>query len=681
MGKLLLCRLAGVLLLVLSCQSAVAAASPDGAAAPELRRQRKMADDLATAIAADAATFERALTSPQVRGQLERALHKRLSNETLQAMATHARAEADYWTKYRLGIDRQLGAEEGQEEGRRAPGQPPPPGAVPPVVNPGALPPPKEPEGGGYLPIPDRWRILDALGRRENPLDPYNTNTLKGDKPIFGEDWFFNFSAISDTRYEPARVPTGIGAQYTARPLENNTFGKYGRGLFNQTVILSTELFKGETAFKPPDLEFRFTPVFNFNHTDVGEIGVINVNPAKGQSRDDSFLGIQEAFVDYHIRNVSQFYDFDSVRVGIQPFNADFRGFLFQDNQLGVRLFGNRDANRWQYNLAYFRRIEKDTNSGLNAITQALRHDDVFVANIYRQDLPVEGFTSQLIYLRNDNREGNQFYYDKNGFLIRPAQIGDNRGYNYDVNYLGINGDGHFGRINLTASGYWAIGGLSHNQFGSNPSNKGATINAFFAAAEPSIDFDWARLRLSGLYASGDRHPQDGHATGFDAVFENPQFAGADTSFWIRQAIPLIGGGGVALGTDNGVLADLRAAKGEGQSNFINPGLLLAGIGGDFDLLPELRLSTNFNYLRFVHTAPLEFLRHQANIPNTLGYDLSAALTYRPLFSQNVLFRLSGAMLLPGNGLRALYNTEGGAGLFGSGNYLFSVLANVIVTY
>ena len=77
----------------------------------------------------------------------------------------------------------------------------------------------------------------------------------------------------------------------------------------------------------------------------------------------------------------------------------------------------------------------------------------------------------------------------------------------------------------------------------------------------------------------------------------------------------------------------------------------------------------------------LEFLRHQANIPNSIGYDLSAALTYRPLFTQNVVFRLSGSMLLPGNGLRALYNTEGGAGLFGSGNYLYSVLANVVLTY
>ncbi len=66
---------------------------------------------------------------------------------------------------------------------------------------------------------------------------------------------------------------------------------------------------------------------------------------ATARTRADDFVGIQAAFVDKHLRNVSDRYDFDSIRVGIQPFSSDFRGFLFQDNQLGVRLFGNRRNN------------------------------------------------------------------------------------------------------------------------------------------------------------------------------------------------------------------------------------------------------------------------------------------------------------------------------------------------
>ena len=44
-------------------------------------------------------------------------------------------------------------------------------------------------------------------------------------------------------------------------------------------------------------------------------------------------------------------YDFHSIRIGIQPFQSDFRGFLFNDSQLGIRLFGNRHNNRFQYNV------------------------------------------------------------------------------------------------------------------------------------------------------------------------------------------------------------------------------------------------------------------------------------------------------------------------------------------
>jgi hypothetical protein len=568
-----------------------------------------------------------------------------------------------------------------QDEERRIPGEPPPALPPPPQLgNPNAIPPPAPSPTDNFIPVPDRWRLLDALGRRENLFDPYNTNTLKGDKPIFGQDWFFELGAISDTVFEPARVPTPVAIQESARPGSHSVFGEYGRTLVSQTGILSLSLIKGDTAFKPPKLEINLTPVFNFNHTDVEELGVENINPAMGTTRDDSFPALQQAFVDYHIRNVDERYDFDSVRVGIQPFSTDFRGFLFQDSQLGVRFFGNRDNNRWQYNLAYFRRLEKDTNSGLNDIGKPLRKDDIFIANLYRQDLPVPGFTSQITFVRNSNHEGDEQYYNNNGFLVRPLPIGNFQGYNYDVNYLGYNGDGHFGRLNLTVSSYWALGHQDNNEFNIGSVKTPQFIDAFFFAAEPSIDFDWYRIRGSLLYASGDGNPQGGRATGFDAIFENPQFAGADSSYWIRQGIPLIGGGGVSLTQPNGILADLRSSKDEGQSNFTNPGLELAGLGADFDVLPELRISGNANYLRFANTASLQFLRHQANIPNTIGYDLSVAFTYRPLDTQNIVLRLSGAVLVPGDGLKALYQTGDSTPVSG-GNFLYSVLVNVVLTY
>ena len=639
----------------------------------ELSGYRKTAEDLHNATSSDAHTFERAIGDPEVRREVERVFKRKLSDEQLQGMAVQAKAEADYWSRYLQGLER-LGEAE-----RRIPGQPPPPEAVEPIENPAAILPPQAVSPSVSVAIPDRWRILDALGRPENVFDPYNTNTLKADKPIFGEDWFFNFGAISDTLYEPSRVPTPVSAVAATRPGSNNTFGRYGQSFFSQQEIVTLSLIEGNTAFKPPDFELRLTPVFNFNHTSVGELGVININPQAGTVRNQTFGSLQEGFVDYHLRNVSEYYDFDSLRVGIQPFNFDFRGFVFQDSQPGIRLFGDRDANRWQYNLAFFDLLFKDTNSGLNDLGEGLRKDYVFVANLYRQDFPVPGFTSQLVYALNVDNEANTIHYDKNGFLVIPAQIGDNRGYNYNVSYLGINGDGHLGRFNLTGSGYWATGHLSHNQFSPIPNNNGAHINAFFAAAEPSIDFDYVRVRLSGLFQSGDGNPQGGHATGFDSIFENPLFAGSDASYFIRQSLPYIGGGIVGLNQPNGVLADVRSSKLEGQSNFINSGLILAGIGTDTDILPELRMSTNVNYLRAAYTQPLEFLRHQAHISNNLGYDLSVAFTYRPLDTQNIIFRVSGAALIPANGLKAIYQTN--PGLFSGPNFLYAAMINMILTY
>ncbi len=269
--------------------------------------------------------------------------------------------------------------------------------------NPGAVrTPPPEAFPTDQIPVPDRWRILSGLcpkpGSDQSLLqlysnlnqvchskrDPFHQNLLKGDLPLAkgkrpgflkGDDWFLTINAISDTVLEPRTFPIPVGVQTTSRPGSLDVFGRDASYVFSQTVLLGAALTKGNTAFKPPEIEYRVALAFNFNHVDVPERRVLNVEPSKPSRRSDHFVGVQELFVDYHIRNVSERFDFDSIRVGIQPFQADFRGFLFNDNQLGVRLFGNRDGNRWQYNFAAFWRLEKDTNSGLNSVVQRPRDD------------------------------------------------------------------------------------------------------------------------------------------------------------------------------------------------------------------------------------------------------------------------------------------------------------------
>ena len=557
---------------------------------------------------------------------------------------------------------------------------------VPPPPDPSKVPPPTPFTTRETLPVPDRWRIMQGLGLRSPWYDPYNQNVLKADLPIGDEswfrerfpdlarrlspDWFVNLGLVSDTLFEARRLPTPVGAQTTRNPAALDVFGQGRQSTFAQTFIASVALIKGDTTFRPPDYEFRLVPAFNFNYSRVEEVRALRIDPREGRTRDDNHVGLQEAFADIHLRNVSARYDFDSVRVGIQPFISDFRGFLFNDVPFGVRLFGTRDNNQWQYNLGWFRRLEKDTNSGLNDLGTRPRSDDVFVANAYRQDFPVPGFTSQGTVVLNVNREGHGQFYNANGFLERPAVLGDERPHDYEVAYAGYSGDGHFGRWNLTASVYLALGHDERNPL----AQRSQSIRAGFAAAELSRDFSWVRMRLSLLAQSADRDPFDGKATGFDAILENPQFAGADTSFWVRQAVPLVGGGGVALSGRNGVLASLRSSKDQGQSNFVNPGLFLAGIGADADVLPELRVIGNLSYLQFGNTTVLGVLRNQAPPARQIGVDLSGAVQWRPFMSQNLVVNASAAALLPGKGLKQLYD-EGQRGP------QYSLLVNVIAAF
>lgn len=554
---------------------------------------------------------------------------------------------------------------------RRIPGEAEPKRVPPPDVDPGQVPPPRVVEDETFewtVPVPDRWRLIETLGVHERWWDPYNQNTLKGDRPLF-DDWFVNLLLISDTTLEPRSLPTPTQASGTGNAGTLDFFADNDQLVFNQNLLTSVSFIKGDTAYKPPDYEIRLTPIINYNYVEAEQAGFLQIDPQDGTTRSDGNVHLQEAFFDKHLRNVSDRYDFDSLRLGIQPITADFRGFLFQDEQFGARLFGTRDNNKWQYNAAWFHRLEKDTNSGLNDLK--FRDDDVFLFNLYRQDIPVKGYTVQGVVAHNRNRD-TEFHYNENGFLERPQSIGLERPREYDVTYLGFNGDGHFGRFNLSHSFYYAFGDNSANQFTSFFEDEPADIESFFVAVEPSIDFSWLRLRGSFLYASGDDDPFDDTETGFDAIFENPRFAGADTSYWIRQPVPLIGGGGAVLSGRNGVLNSLRSSKEEGQANFANPGIRLLGAGFDMDLTPEFRLSGNLNHLSFDETAVLEQLRMQPLSSREIGWDVSLAAIWRPLFTQNVVARLSGAALFPEDGFRELFPDQ---------DVHYSVLFNLVLTY
>ncbi|HYL68700.1 MAG TPA: carboxypeptidase-like regulatory domain-containing protein [Candidatus Limnocylindria bacterium] len=516
-----------------------------------------------------------------------------------------------------------------------------------------------------FRPEPDRWLITmpdwDRYGTGgEHPYvkgrwwDPFDQNKLKGDVPIFGQRTFFILTGLSDTFFDLRRLPVPSDVS-TARPGSSEFFGKGGQGFLDQVFLFSFDLFHGDTSFRPVDWRIRVTPAVSLNYLDVRELGIVNIDVRAGTTRLDSHFGLQEAFAEVKIHDLSPNYDFISVRAGIQGFNSDFRGFIFVDEQPGIRLFGNLKSNLYQYNVAYFNFLEKNTNSGLNSF--ALRNQQVIIANLYRQDFFFKGYTAQFSF--HYNKDDATIHFDDNGFLVRPAPVGavvsNNMVQPHSIRaaYLGWTGDGHIGRINLTHAFYQALGDDSLNGI----AGRRVTINAQMAALELSVDKDWARFKSSVFYSSGSANPRGGRARGFDAIEDFPEFAGGIFSLWNREGIRLTGAG-VTLTPPNSLLPSLRSNKDEGQANFVNPGIFLANAGANFDLTPKLRSFVNVNYLRFERTEPLELLLFQSPIHHTIGVDSSIGVRYRPPLTENISITGGAAALVPGQGFRDIYGSK-----------------------
>src|SRR5260370_34195595 len=79
--------------------------------------------------------------------------------------------------------------------------------------------------------------------------DPFNQNRLKGDKPIFGQSTFFNFTGTSTTAVDVRNLffPNGVSAQ---NPGSSKVFGKGGEGFLEETGQVSFDLFHGVTRLQ-----------------------------------------------------------------------------------------------------------------------------------------------------------------------------------------------------------------------------------------------------------------------------------------------------------------------------------------------------------------------------------------------------------------------------------------------
>jgi len=556
---------------------------------------------------------------------------------------------------------------------------------------------PEAQTGEGLLPdsepVPNRWFIGFGRWKRyadpstETPYQPgalklwhpYLQSTLKGDSPIIGQDIFLNLTLSDFFQFEARRLPTPSGVS-SARPNSSEFFGRSEQFFLSNDFSIGIDLFKGETVFKPVEWALRFLGVYNNNYTDVQETNVLNPDPRLANTtRYKDWFALQEAFVEIHIRDLSNNYDFISSRVGIQPFVSDFRGFIFNDANLGARVFGNYDNNRWQYNLAAFDMREKDTYSDLNEFDS--RDQQILIANVFRQDFFAKGYTAELSF--HANFDGARRHFDKNGFIVRPAPIGKVQNHSLQSYYLGWTGDGHIGWLNITHAFYQVFGEDNLNGI----AGRRVQINAQMAALELSIDKDWLRHKVSIFYASGDDNPKDGEATGFDTILDRPFFIGGPFSFYVHQGFNLAGTA-VNFKQRDSLVPDFRSSKTEGQSNFVNPGAFIVGYGVDADITPKLKAFMNVNYIWTVDTAVTKQVLFTNHASNDIGLDCSLGFQWRPLLTENIILTAGIGFLVPGQGYKDIYraNTRPVPGFPGppAGNvddFLYSGIFTVTLTY
>jgi hypothetical protein len=482
--------------------------------------------------------------------------------------------------------------------------------------------PPPVPEAlKGLEPRTDRWRLGAPDYRRysppqgqpfvpgSGPLDPYNQNQFKGDFPLGNSHTFLNLNLQFNSQLNPVNVGDG-----TVNAL-------------NQNHVAGVEIFGGDAAFEPKRWAARVTTVANINKADLG-----------GDAPFGKTFTFEELFGEKRLAVLDPEFDFVTVRGGMQNFNSDFRGFMYVDNELGVRLFGNAKAQRHVYNAAFFSMRERkgafhDISKTLCPRIPGAERDDlqcgqnVIVGNYFFAANGADTYTAMVnVHFNQDSRE-------------TLAGIGKQ-----SVAYVGFHGDGHWGGLAVSHAFYQAFGTDEDGDLGARLiSNSSRKVNAQMAAIEISRDSDSRRYRGQFFYASGDAGDNADKASGFDAIQDNPNFAGGQFQFWTQQAIAVPGVG--LIKAKFTLLPSLRNKVTE-RSNFLNPGLLLFGGGVDLRMSPSLKIVTNASMLRFAKVEILNALAGSELFTDAnIGFDGSVGFKWRPFVNEN-LFVVGGFALL-----------------------------------
>jgi hypothetical protein len=478
----------------------------------------------------------------------------------------------------------------------------------------------------------NRWRLLEPQGIGEkprNPLyDPYTPNVVKGDIPIFGDKVFLATTGVIDAFVDVKRNLDFFSAgRFRNVPYhETNILGQL-------TGVLFLELFHGDTVFTPKDWAVRVAPVIRFRCGDKNAI-----DQGCGE-----YITLQEAFGELKLFEIGQNFDATSARAGLQGFNSDFFGLIYNDVQPGLRFFSELERNQFKINAAFFDRLNKEKLSGLNEFKR--RTHQVGVVSLQWDDFILPGFNILPNFVINHD--------DAPGVVA---------GGTLDAYYFGVSTNGRIGRFNVNSAFYYVTGTTANN----TPNLREQDISAGMAFVQVAYPINYMNPRLAVAYATGDSNPNNNRATGFDAVFDNTAFGGGQFSYLFGEKIQL---GNTTVLRGNSVFPSLRGAN--ATSQFVNPGVLAVNPGIDMTLTPKTLFEANYNYVRFDDTASLRNLVRR-DVSNEVGHEINAGVTYRPFLNEQVILFAGGAVLFPGQGIKDT---------FGNDDPVYKTVFRLILTY
>jgi hypothetical protein len=485
----------------------------------------------------------------------------------------------------------------------------------------------------GLEPSVNRWRLLEPMGIGEKPrsplYDPYAPNVAKGDIPIFGDKIFFSLTGVIDNFLDFKRnLDFHSAGRFRNVPYhEHNILGQI-------TAVAFLEIFSGDTVFTPKDWSLRVAPIMRFRCGD---------NNATDHGCGE-YITLQEAFFEAKLFEIGQTFDATSARFGIQGFNSDFFGLIYNDVQPGVRIFGELERNRFKYNIAAFDRLNKEKLAALNEIDKRRNHQ-VAVLSLQWDDFIFPGFNVLPNFV---------FSHDEAPAVVTSGDL--------NAFYIGFATNGHIDRFTINSAFYYVTGRTARN----TPTREAIDISAAMAFVQAAYPINWLNPRLALAYATGDPDPTDRKAKGFDSVFDNTAFGGGQFSYLFGEKIQL---GATTVLRGNSVFPSLRGAN--ATSQYVNPGAFVLNPGLDMTLTPKLAAEVNYNYVRFDQTESLQAVAGR-NVSAQVGHEINGGITWKPLLNEQLLVFAGGAFFLPGQGIKDV---------FGNDDPVYKAIVRLVLTF